>query len=220
MLNVQDHYTYKSQSIDKVNNKTIHPLSNRSLKEYISNSSYANKFLDKTKLIKPKNFKGENFIEINEENTSNNINNKKNNRNALNVFFNQIEGEESKNLFSTQYVNKNDTQGYRKSMLDQLSEDKSFIKLVGRYNTSHNKSGNKLKENNYNPITNMNSNSGINYNENGKHFKSSSLLQLRKSMNNMGLSNEIDKCIKDFLIISLLYFYIFDFLNRPSNLNK
>jgi len=182
MLNIQDHYKYKTKSIDKVNNIAIHPLSNKSLQMYISNDSYANKFLDKTKLIKSKNFKGENFFVNDEEN---NGNNKKSNRNASNVYFNDFEKEENKNMFSTQYNIRKNPHENNKSLLNQLNDDKSFMKLVSRYNTSNNKSSNKLsllgKESNYiNPINNMNLSGNNNKNEN---FKTSSLLQMRKSMN-------------------------------------
>lgn len=219
MLNVQDHYTYKTKSSDKVNNVAIHPLSNRSLNEYISNISHANKFLDKTKLIKPKNFITENFTENDAENNErnyNNNNNKKNNRNASNIFFtnndennnnnnknsykNDFEKQENKNFLSTQYLNKKEAPENRNKLLNQLNEDKSFVKLVGRYNTSNNsKNLNKLsfsglgKETGFNQaIGNVNSDCD---NNNSKNFKASSLLQLRKSMNHADKNKFIDKGI-------------------------
>lgn len=141
MLNVQDHYTYKNKSLDKVNNVAIHPLSNRSLNQYLSNTSYANKFIDKSKLIKSKNFKGITFTENDDEK-----NIKKNNRNASNVYFNDYEND--KNMFHTLYAKRNDSEEVKKNMFNQLNEDKSFMKLVGRYDLSSKKNSFKTKSSN------------------------------------------------------------------------
>lgn len=194
MLNIQDHYTYKNKSIDKVNNIAIHPLSNKSLHDYISNTSYANKFLDKTKLIKSKNFKGEKFID-NEEDYNNNY--KKSNRNASNVYFNDFEKEKRSTMYTTLYDKQTNAEQNKKNMLSQLNYDKSFMKLVSRYNTSNHKNSNKHnllgKESNYNPINNMNLNCNENNTIKDQKLKSSSLLQMRKSISYEEQNKQNDK---------------------------
>lgn len=133
MLNVQDHYTYRNKSSDKVNNVAIHPLSMKSFNEYMSNTSYANKFIDKSKLIKDKNYKGINLTENCDENYK-----IENNRNISNVYFNDFEFDNNeKKFYSTQYPKRNDSEQLRKNMLNNLNEDKSYMKLVKRYTTSN-----------------------------------------------------------------------------------
>ncbi len=186
MLNVQDHYTYKNKSINKVHNGSIHALSDRSLNEYISNSSHVSRFLDKTKLIKSKNFNEQNFTENNEENfneINNNFINKKNNRNSSNVFFNDFEKDYNKISF--------DSQENRKSMLNQLNQDKSFVKLIGRYNTSNNKKGSKIrllglgKESGFNPISNFSSNEKNHFNENNNNNNLKNSNNQKMSLDNL-----------------------------------
>jgi hypothetical protein len=169
MLNVQDHYTYKNKSIDKVNNKTIHSLSNKGFKEYLSNSSFANKFIDKSKLIKPKNFERTSSIKDDD------IYIYENNRVRSNQNFNDY--EKDKLFYSSHYLRKIDTEEIRKNMFNQLNEDKSYTKLVGRYKTSHskNKLNTKLNKDGF-----SNSSNKLRY----------SLLGLKKS-NNIDFENRI-----------------------------
>ena len=118
MLNIQDYYSYKNNSVNKNNRISIHPLTNKSVDEYLSNNSHVNKYLDKINLLKSKNFKTNNFETNDYENNGNNhFNQEENLQNNYN---------NSKNIINHDNIKTN--------LFNQLKDDGSFMKLTNRYN--------------------------------------------------------------------------------------
>lgn len=132
MLNIQDCYKYKNKSIDKVNNFAVHPLTDKSLKEYLSNASYVNKFIDKSKMLKSNDCQC--IITDDYENECNSQRKHCDSNKSIN--------KKSTLLANYCLSGTKNTRNINLLNLDlhhQLTDDKSFFKLVNRYKTSRNK---------------------------------------------------------------------------------